>query len=67
MKKVLFASVLAIAFAACGGGASTTAPTVDSTKIQDSIKKADSLAKAAMDTTKKVADTTKAAVDTTKK
>jgi ABC-type glycerol-3-phosphate transport system substrate-binding protein len=70
MKKVLFASVLAIGFAACGGGASTTAPAVDSVKLQDSLKKvaADSAAKAAaMDTTKKVVDSTKKAVDSTKK
>jgi len=67
MKKLFAILSLAVVFAACGSG-ETKAPSVDSTKYNDSVKAAaDSAAKLAADTSKKVADTAKVAADTSKK
>ncbi len=66
MKKLLFVVALG-AFAACGTG-KPEETTVDSAKIADSLAKvaaADSIAKAATDTTHKVDSTAKA--DSSKK
>ncbi len=68
MKKLVSILSLAVVFAACGNG-ETKAPEVDSLKIQDSIKTADSLAKAAAasDTTKKASDSTAPKADSAAK
>ena len=54
MKKTIAIVALAATLASCGGNASTTPTTTDSTVVK-------------VDSTKKVVDTTKKVVDTTKK
>jgi len=67
MKKVLFSLVVAAGLSACGGGASNTTSTMDSTKMADSAKMSVDSSKMATDSSKMKADTSKMKMDSTKK